>query len=154
MRPHLAALALVLFPANVQAAADAQMSWVYSPPTGPDALAQLAYGVPGTEDGLLILDCQAGSGRLLLKHWTDAAPQGVVVVLRAGRAVTRHPSTVSPNDIAEGVAIDTPVGADDRAIQAFRTGAPLTIEVGRERIRLPPLDRTMGEPFFKACGER
>ncbi|HEY3948895.1 hypothetical protein [Phenylobacterium sp.] len=155
MRRVLASAAIAVSLVTLAGAgrADPDMVWIYMEPSHPQTdPARLAYGVPATEDGLISIDCRPGSGTLSLTTWIDPDPHVGRTTLRAGAARSVHSSKTEPNDIAEGVAVETSASTQDPAIRAFRKGAALSVITGRSVTRLPPVTRAAAEPFFRVCG--
>jgi hypothetical protein len=127
-------------------------TWLYLPPEASGGAARLAFAVPDTEDSLGTLICRANSRLVIVRTWGDAAPNDLPTILRAGRAASRHRSKVEPNDISEGVTIETPIAARDPVLDAFRRGATLTIRAGKAVTRLPSVDPVAAKQFFRFCG--
>jgi hypothetical protein len=138
--------------AVVAASAEAPFTWGYSPASGRQDDASLAYGLEGSDAVAAILRCKPGSGRVAISTFPAAARQGAVVTLRSGAAVSRRRSHAEPNEAAEGMLVQTLVPARDPVLQAFRRGGRLSIATGSERTDLPAASRALTDRFFRSCG--
>jgi hypothetical protein len=141
----LTVLAGLAWAAAVQAAEVRRgMEWVFEG-------GRLAFGVPGTEDGLAIFDCVAEPRAVRISHWVDAAPQGARVTLGSGRLRSHYRARVEPNDISEGVVLRTDVKMGDPVLGRLEAGRPMSIDVAGDRTTLPPLPKELAAQFFGSC---
>lgn len=125
----VAALALCACATRDPAAAPPSdgMAWRLTPAADGDE-AKLAYGVPDTDDVVLMLACRPGSGAVQVTATAPTAPARLT--LRSGSAVSSLPIQSEPAEIQSGVLVEAATTVADPALAAFaRTGA-LSFDLG------------------------
>lgn len=114
--------------------------------------AKLAYGEPASDNVVLMMSCQPGSGRVFVSLTAPASSASNAIELRSRRQTSRFEGAAAPG-LGEGAIIEAEASAADPTLLSFaRTGDLAVVEQGRAA-RLPAgrAERAAVTDFFAQC---
>jgi hypothetical protein len=118
--------------------------------------ASLAYGVGGTDDVDLMLECAPRSHRIEITDVAHSARKGQTLILISGPARAELPAKVETNEEAEGDFASAKAPSDLPPLAAFRATGKLTVGLGGRELKLSaaPGDMANVTRFFAVCERR
>jgi hypothetical protein len=124
--------------------------WVYMEAAG-DSAPRLAYGLPNSDELVMMLNCQPGADRLEVMA---VGLPGDAIALASGGAQSRLPAVHVEDELNDGGALRARTTSRDAALAGFRKSGELALLVGNERHDLAArsADRRRVRAFFTACG--
>ena len=137
--------------AHQESAPTAGMTWSLHHAEGEGA--KLAYGQPSSDNVLLMMTCQTGSGQVRVSLTAPAAAASQAIELTSKGASSRLAGVAAPA-MAEGAAlIEATAPASDPALARFaRTGVIAVVENGKASpLPVRREERTSVSDFFAQC---
>lgn len=113
--------------------------------------AKLAYGAPASDNVLLMMTCDPGSGRLALSKVTAEAHDGIELASNGAR--NRFAATAQPSEMG-GMVVEAQAAASAAPLAGFaRTGDLTMIEDGAAPVSLTagPTSQPHVRKFFESC---
>ena len=146
----IASCALAACAHQTAPAALAGMSWVATAAEA-GGEAKLAFGAPNSDNVVLMMSCQPGSGRIVLSTIEPAAGAAPVMILTSRGRSSRHRAVALPNELGDGALVEAQAPAADPALARFAETGELAVAVNGRRIALPGANRADARRFVEAC---
>jgi hypothetical protein len=128
--------------------AHSAMRWFLTDAEGEGA--KLAYGMPQSDDVLVMLTCQPRSNQVRITLLGQIAYADIE--LGDGADARRHPATASPAGVTNAVMSESTVSPDDPAFRRFASRGELAIDAGDgTRLPLPAADPATARRFMQSC---
>lgn len=129
---------------------DTAPGFAWSFQQNPDEGVKLAYGQPHSDNVLLMMTCEPGSGRVLLSAMSGQARDHIDLAARGARE--RISGHSAPN-LFGGHIVEGEASAATPSLAAFARTGDLAMMEGRRRIALAaaPVERADVQRFFSAC---
>ncbi|MCR5879068.1 hypothetical protein [Phenylobacterium sp. J367] len=110
--------------------------------------AKLAFGQPYSDNVVLMLSCQPGSGTVLVSANApaDARPE---LTLASGTRSARYRADVAPG-LGEGALVEASAAAADPVLKRFADSGELSVAVNGRSTAMPG-DRAKARQFVASC---
>jgi hypothetical protein len=122
------------------------MAWALYEAEGEGA--KLAYGQPYSDNVVLMMSCEPGSGRVLVSANApaDATPE---LTLASGVRTVRYRAELAPG-MGEGMIVEAHAPATDAVLQRFADSGDLALGFNGRRTALPG-DKAKAREFLASC---
>jgi len=112
--------------------------------------AKLAYGVPFSDDVLLMMTCAPGSGQVRLSALTERTQEEIVLTSAGAR--DRFSGEIAPSELG-GLLLEAQVKASARSLDGFARTGKLFMSASGETVSLAagPDERAGVTRFFEVC---
>jgi hypothetical protein len=146
----IASCALAACAHQTAPSAMAGMSWIA---TTADAggEAKLAFGAPNTDNVVLMMSCQPGSGRIALSTLEPAPIRTRVMTLTSRARSSKHAAVAMPNELGDGALVEAQAPAADPTLTRFAETGELAVAVNGRRLSLPGAARDDARRFVDSC---
>jgi hypothetical protein len=145
----IAACSLAACAHQTAPSAMAGMGWSFTDAQAGGGEAKLAFGAPASDNVVLMLACQARSGRIAVST-VEAAPAPSITLTSRGRS-SRHEAAALPNELGDGTLVEAQAPAADPTLARFAETGELAVAVGGRRLALPNADRADARRFVDGC---
>lgn len=113
--------------------------------------AKLAFGLPQSDNVLVMLSCQPGSGEVQVLV-NAAAPWARPALRLASRGEARtYRGEASPSGLGDGTIIEVKARASDPVFASFAQSGDLSVATSGQRAELPRGDRATVRRFVEGC---
>lgn len=110
---------------------------------------KLAYGAPNSDDVLLMMTCEPGSGRVLLSALAEAPQSDIVLASGAGQ--DRFPGEAMDSELG-GMIVEAQAAARATSLRGFAETGRLSMMAGDHKVSLDAgAERADVQRFFQAC---
>lgn len=112
---------------------------------------RLAYGMPNSDDVVLLIRCQPGQDQVDV---SALGLSGSEIVLTSGQTESRFPAETLEDEMSGGKLLEGAGRASAQALAGFRQSGQLTLvsRDSRHSLAAGSADRGQVKAFFKACG--
>ncbi|HEY4029264.1 MAG TPA: hypothetical protein VGM25_02890 [Caulobacteraceae bacterium] len=125
--------------------------------SNPDEGLKLVYGVEGTDNVTLMLECQPGSRKIAVIDFDHPdAQRGQALTLASGQTRSVLEPTLETNEEDGGMIVTGHVTPDLPALDGFRRSGRIAVSVGSKGYMLSATttERLKIERFFSGCDRR
>ena len=135
--------------AHQDAAEADRFAWIYQENEYEGA--KLAYGAPNTDDVLLMMICEPGSGQVQLSAMSGAG--GDAIVLSSRNDQDRFAGHAGPSVFGGAWLIEAEARTAATSLRGFARTGDLALMEGRRKINVAaePGERAQVTRFFEAC---
>ncbi|MET0272575.1 MAG: hypothetical protein ABW360_06260 [Phenylobacterium sp.] len=127
----------------------AGMDWSFTDAAAGGGEAKLAFGAPNSDNVVVMLACQAKSGRIAVST-VEASPAAAITLTSRGRT-SRHAAQALPNELGDGTLVEAQAPAADPTLASFAETGQLAVAVGGRKLALPDADRADARKFVDGC---
>lgn len=122
------------------------MAWSLNHADGEGA--KLAFGQPNSDNVLIMLTCQPGSGQVLVSANAPTGASPTMELISRGKTA-RYSGEVGPS-LGDGAVVEARAKASDAVFQSFAQSGDLAITVAGRRTTVPG-DRAKAARFAASC---
>ncbi|HYG27176.1 MAG TPA: hypothetical protein VD906_09730 [Caulobacteraceae bacterium] len=112
---------------------------------------KLAYGAPNSDDVVMMMTCEPGSGRVIMSALVDQMRDQLV--LASGGEQRAYPAIGGTSELDGGAVVEAEGLVDRPVLDRFARTGELAMLTGRERVSLAARgeERTSIGRFFERC---